>query len=140
MLLLGQLLKAFALNLRRAKYGMKCVTNERHESTHARNLPRSGIHSLHINNSCCSWRLFMTCVRPAVKYKMDHVIVELVKNWKSEKLGDLEICFQIGKEQETLKHFFFLLQNLKKELFSEYQNWRHSCEMKYLLCSAISSV
>lgn len=57
MLLLGQLLRAFALNLTRAKYGMKCVTNERHKSIHAGSLRRSGIHSLHINNSFCSWRL-----------------------------------------------------------------------------------
>ena len=56
-LLLGQLLEAFALNLTRAKYGMKCVTNERHKSIHAGNLRRSGIHSLHINNSFCGWRL-----------------------------------------------------------------------------------
>lgn len=57
MLLLGQQLVAFALNLTRAKYGMKCVTNERHKSIHAGNLQCSGIHSLHINNSFCSWRL-----------------------------------------------------------------------------------
>lgn len=55
--LLGQLLRAFALSLTRTKYGMKCVTNERHKSIHAGNLQRSGIHSLHINNSFCSWRL-----------------------------------------------------------------------------------
>jgi len=50
MLLLEQLLGAFGLNLTRAKYGMKCVTNERQKSIHAGNLQCSGIYSLHINN------------------------------------------------------------------------------------------
>lgn len=40
----------------------------------------------------------MTCVRLAAKYKMDHVIVELVEKWefkfreKKKEVGDFEIC------------------------------------------------
>lgn len=123
MLLLGQQLVAFALNLTRTKYGMKCVTNERHKSIHAGNLQCSGIHSLHINNSFCSWRLCLWRVRLAVKYKMDHVIVELVEKWEfkfkeKKRCGRFwNLCsFHIEKEQGTLKHFFLDVKHKKRAI------------------------
>lgn len=88
----------------------------------------------------------MTCVRLAVKYKMDHVIVELVEKWEIEfreknRSGRAwNLCsFHIEKEPESLKHFSPWCKTYKKS-YSQNSNtggthvkWNTCSTVKFLL-------